>query len=170
MEKTQAVKLWLQDYREAVRDSEALNARLEALRSKIGSARTSSLDEMPHTTGFVDSRVEIDMVRLEQLEQEAAAARVHALELYRERDAAIRQISGPGWPDQRAVLQTRYLDIESWTGVAEVLFGQRDDYEDRQESFLRRVHKIHGLALAVLAELVPLDEGQENTHRKDDRK
>lgn len=68
------------------------------------------------------------------------------------------------------MLQTRYLDLEPWTGVAEVLFGQRDDYEDRQESFLRRVHKIHGKALAALAELVPLDDGQENIHRKEDRK
>lgn len=162
-DRQQAVKQWLQRYREFARDSEAVDTRLEALRSKIGSARTSSFDGMPHATGFVDSKTEINMVRLERLEQEAAAARAHALELYRERDNAIGRITGPGWPDLRVVLRVRYLDLEQWEGVAEVLFGQRDDYEDRQESFIRRVHKIHGAALAALAELVPLDEGQEIT-------
>lgn len=44
-----------------------------------------------------------------------------------------------------------------------MLFGQRDDYEDRQESFLRRCHKLHSAALAALAELIPLDKGQEIT-------
>lgn len=41
--------------------------------------------------------------------------------------------------------------------------GDSDDFDKRQESFLRRVHKIHGAALGKLSNIVPLDEGQEIT-------
>lgn len=57
----------------------------------------------------------------------------------------------------------RYLDGCRWEEVAEMLFGQRDDYEEKADSFLRRVHKIHGAALGKLANIVPLDERQEIT-------
>lgn len=157
---SEAVKGWLQRYQEAARDSEALDSRVANARAKAEAARTSHLDGMPRGGGFAGDSVGTALARIDELEREAAEARACAMGLYHEIDAAIKRINGPGWPDMRAVLRVRYLDLERWEGVTEVLFGQRDDYEDRQESFIRRVHKIHGAALAALAELVPLDEGQ----------
>lgn len=160
---SEAVKGWLQRYQEAARDSEALDSRVANARAKAEAARTSHLDGMPHGGGFAGDTLGAALARIDELEGEAREARAHAVELYHEIDTAIKQIDGPGWPDMRAVLRVRYLDLERWEGVAEVLFGQRDDYEERADSFLRRVHKIHGKALAALAEIVPLDEGQEIT-------
>lgn len=160
---SEAIKDWLRRYQEAVRDSEALDSRVANARAKAEAARTSHLDGMPHGGGFAGDTLGAALARIDELEGEAREARAHAVELYREIDTAIKGISGPGWPDMRAVLRVRYLDIEPWEGVTEVLFGQRDDYEEWQDSFLRRVHKIHGKALAALAKLVPLDEGQEIT-------
>lgn len=165
-DRTQAVKSWLQQYREAVRASESLDARAANARARAEAAQTSHFDGMPHGGGFAGDSLGAALARIDGLEQEAQEARAHAVALYGEIDAAIKQITGPGWPDQRAVLRVRYLDLERWEGVTEVLFGQRDDYEDRQESFIRRVHKIHGAALAALAELVPLDVGQEKHTQK----
>lgn len=162
-DKVQSAKQWLQRYGEAARDSAALDARAANARARVEAARTSHLDGMPHGGGFAGDSLGAALARIDELEREAQEARAHALKLYHEIDAAIKKISGPGWPDQRAVLRVRYLDLERWEGVVEVLFGQRDDYEDRQESFLRRVHKIHGSALAALAELVPLGRGHEIT-------
>lgn len=170
MGKSEAVKSWLRRYQEAARDSAALDARAANARMRAESARASHLDGLPHGGGFAGDSVGVALAKIDGLELEAQESRAHAVALYHEIDGAIKQIHGNGWPDQRAVLQVRYLDLEPWEGVAEVLFGQRDDYENRQESFLRRCHKIHGAALAALAELVPLDVGQENTHRKDDKK
>ena len=162
-DRTQAVKSWLQQYREAVRASESLDARAANARARAEAARTSHLDGMPRGGGFIGDTLGAALARIDGLEQEAQEARAHAVALYGETDAAIKGISGPGWPDQRAVLQMRYLDGCQWAEIAELLFGQRDNYEERADSFLRRVHKIHGSALAALAELVPLDEGQEIT-------
>ncbi len=158
---SEAIKDWLRRYQEAVRDSETLDSRVANARAKAEAAKVSRLDGMPHATGYAGDTLGAILARIDELEREAQEARAHAVELYHEIDAAIKGISGPGWPDMQAVLRVRYLDLERWEGVAEVLFGQRDDYEERSDSFLRRAHKIHGAALAALAELVPLDEGQE---------
>lgn len=161
-ESMEAVKGWLRRYSEAAQGCDALYSRVENMRVRIESAQTSSLDSLPHATGYVSDRMTADLARLEALDDEAKEARAHAVALYREIDAAIKQIKGPGWADKRAVLQVRYLDLEPWEGVTEVLFGRRDDFEERRDSFLRRVFKIHGAALAELSKIVPLQEGQEN--------
>lgn len=162
-DRLQAVKQWLQRYGEAERDSAALDSRVANARAKAEAAKVSRLDGMPHATGYAVDTLGAAMARIDGLEQEAQEARAHAVALYGEIDAAVKQLTGPGWSDRRAVLQIRYLDGCRWEEVAEMLFGQRDDYEEKADSFLRRVHKIHGKALAALAEFVPLDEGQEIT-------
>lgn len=163
-DKVQAVKMWLQRYQEAARDSAALDSRVANARAKAEAAKVSRLDGMPHATGYAVDTLGAALARIDGLEQEAQEARAHAVALYGEIDAAIKGISGPGWPDQRAVLQMRYLDGCRWVEVAELLYGQNpDEFSERQDSFVRQVHKIHAKGLAALAEFVPLDEGQEIT-------
>lgn len=164
-DRLQAVKMWLQRYQEAARDSEALDSRVANARAKAEVARTSHLlDGVPNGGGFAGDTLGAALARIDELEGEAREARAHAVELYHEIDTAAKRISGPGWPDQRAVLQMRYLDGCRWVEIAEMLFGGDPDYfDEKQDSYLRRVHKIHGAALAALAEFVPLDEGQEIT-------
>ena len=53
--------------------------------------------------------------------------------------------------DERAVIQMRYIDSESWSNVSRMLFGAKDDYEEKQESYLRRTTKLHGRALVSMA-------------------
>ena len=160
---SEAVKDWLMRYREAVRNSEALDGRVANAREKATAARTSHLDGMPHGDGYAGDALGVALARIDELETEARASRDHARELYREIDATIKQISGPGWPDQRATLQMRYLDGCRWVEIAEMLFGGDPEvFDERQDSFLRRVHKIHGAALGKLSNIVPLDVGQEN--------
>ena len=159
----QSVKQWLQRYGEAMRDSEALDARSTSARARATAAKVSRVDGMPHATGYAGDTLGVAVARIDELEAEARASRDHARELYREIDAAIKQISGPGWPDQRATLQMRYLDGCRWVEIAEMLFGGDPEvFDERQDSFLRRVHKIHGAALGKLSNIVPLDVGQDN--------
>lgn len=168
---SEAIKDWLRRYQEAARDSAALDSRVANARAKAEATKVSRIDGMPHATGYAGDSLGAALARIDELEGEAREARAHAVELYHEVDAAIKQISGPGWPDQRAVLQMRYLDGCRWAEIAEMLFGgDPDDYAERQDSFVRRVHKLHAKALAALTEFVPLDEGQEVTQDREDMK
>lgn len=51
-------------------------------------------------------------------------------------------------PEQRQVLFARYFDGHAWCGVAQMLFGRLADYWLKQDSYERRVYRIHGEALA----------------------
>ena len=47
----------------------------------------------------------------------------------------------------------RYFDRMSWPDVCEALFGDRVDYIEKYDSYMRRTLRIHGAALVGLAEL-----------------
>ena len=56
--------------------------------------------------------------------------------------------------DEKAVIRVRYHDRESWSAVSKILFGKRIDFSEKTDSYLRRVHKLHGSALVNLAKAV----------------
>lgn len=49
--------------------------------------------------------------------------------------------------EQRQVMFARYMDGQSWRNIAAAIFGDKADYAERADSYLRRVHRIHGTAL-----------------------
>lgn len=154
---TESVKTWLLELRAAITDAELTEERLDTLRSRAESARTASLSGLPHAAGETIDRVGVIVAHIEELAEENARLWKRASELRREREAAIKQIHGHGWPEQRAVLRLRYIDLETWNDLTFALFGSKKDYVEREESYLRRAYKIHGKALYELAQIVPLD-------------
>ena len=61
--------------------------------------------------------------------------------------------------ERRTVLQCRYLDGQAWSGVIYLLFGDRVDFTDKEDSFQRRVFNIHKAALEDLAQILYPSEG-----------
>lgn len=59
--------------------------------------------------------------------------------------------------DEKAVIRMRYIDREGWSVVAELMFGSRDDYDGKEDTYLRRVHKVHGAALQNMAQAMNED-------------
>lgn len=146
----------------AYRNCESLDSRIEAIRARMEAARTSHLDGMPHVHSGDSDRLGAALAQIEELQEEAIGLRTSARSLRHQIDSTIKKITGPGWPDRRAVLQMRYIDGAAWLEVAGMLFGNNPNYDERQDSFLRRVQKLHAAALAAIAEFVPLEDGQEN--------
>ena len=164
----EGLKAWLHRYQELQTDAGRLFDRVDELRGRIESARTSTLDGMPHSQTRDGDKTGALLAQLEEIEGEARAAQEAAAAYRREIRAAIRQIIGPRWADRREVLRLRYLDGLRWEDVSEKLFGDEADYWDRPEAFLRRVYKIHGAALEELSKIVPLEQGQENYTEMED--
>lgn len=155
------MKLWLCRYGDEQQNLGYIYDRLNTLRSKAESARTSQLDGMPHGGGFATDRTGALLAQIEELEAEAADIQEQAEIIRHEIEAAVKQISGPRYPDQRAIIRLRYVDLMSWPDVAEALFGDLPRYWDNPDSFLRRTHRLHGEALAALSQIVVPKEGQE---------
>lgn len=156
------VKEWLLRYRDTQTDVDNQLARLDEMEAKMTAPRTAQLDGMPHGGGNSIDRIGGDLARLEQLEAEVREALAEGKRIYDEIEKAVKKIKGSGWGDQRAVIRARYLDLCSWSDVAFLLFGKRADFLDKEDTYLRRCHKIHARALVALAEILSRDfEGQE---------
>lgn len=146
----QSTKEWLSRYRLAVEEAEGLSERARELRAQVESARTSNLDGMPHYQPFSADRIGRVLGQIEELEQQAQAAWDSAAGVYDELQAAINALPSP---NLRTVLCARYLDLLTWERVASDLFGSREDFEQKSDSYLRRTFKFHGTALAELAQI-----------------
>lgn len=146
----QLVKEWLSRYRLAVEEAEGLSERARELRAQVESARTSNLDGMPHHQPFSADRIGRVLGQIEELEQKAQAAWDSAAGIYDELQADINALTSP---NLRTVLCARYLDLLTWERVTAVLFGSRENFERKSDSYLRQTFKLHGTALAELAQI-----------------
>ncbi|MBR2491687.1 MAG: hypothetical protein IKB65_09470 [Ruminiclostridium sp.] len=158
-EKTLAVKTWLQRYGEACAELDHLSSRIDELRAKVEGAGVSRLDGMPRGTSSPGDRLGLQVAILEDLEAEAGKMVEECKRLYQQIDQAIGRIKASRRrADMVAALRARYLDGFPWPEISGMLFGDHDDYEDRRDSYLRRTHRLHGEALAELAELLKNDD------------
>lgn len=163
---TEAVKNWLWKLREAVTDAELAEERLDYLRNRVEAPRGTNLDGMPHAGSFTEDKIGDLVARIEDLTAENAQLWKRVGELRREREAAIRRIGGRGYAELRAVLRLRYIDGERWNDLCFVLYGGKEDFNEREDSYLHRAYKLHGKALYELSQIVPLEAGQENTTKE----
>jgi len=159
---TEAVKEWLNRYWQQHEHVERLSFELDALESKATSPGTPSLDGLPRAPGYDRDRVGGIVGRLDELRTEIEEAQVEATATRHEIEAAIKRITGPRWPDRRAVLRFRYLLCLAWPDVTDALFGGKRDFLDKEDTYQRRTYRLHGEALLALLELVPAEALQEN--------
>lgn len=157
----ESVKEWLRSYGELIADVDNLCERAEILREKASSPSSPSLDGMPHEKGGHTDRIGHLIAQCDFLEREASTKFQKARVIYKEIDTAVKQIKGHGWAHKKAVLQMRYLDLASWDEVLDMLFIKKPDFLDKEDTYRRRVFKIHQEAVQSLTEIL-----NQNTERK----
>ena len=145
---TEQVKKWLFKYKYEERDIDMQLERLDALESRITSLGSPAISDMPKSPSPAQDRV-ADMICMKiDLADEIKIA----IENHRNRRKHIEKaIAELEKPEEKAVLRARYLDLMDWKSVAGVLFGDRYDFVDREDSYLRRMYKIHSSALVNLS-------------------
>lgn len=158
-----AVKEWLSRYADAAREVALLRARADAIRDRVASPSSPTLDGLPRSPGFEGDKLGGIIGAADALDREAAEKEQDVAALYNEIDEAIRKIGGKHGVERRTVLQCRYLDTMAWQDVAYLVFGDRTDYSDKFDSFQRRVFNIHKAALEDLAQILYQSEGDRKT-------
>lgn len=115
-----------------------LRARADAIRDRAASPASPTLDGMPRSPGFECDRLGEVIGIADALDREADEKEQVAAALYGEIDGAIRKIGGKYGVERRLVLQCRYLDGQAWGGVTYLLFGDRVDFNDKEDSYAAR--------------------------------
>lgn len=156
---TDQVKEWLSRYAVAAREVALLRARADAIRDRAASPSSPTLDGMPRSPGFEGDRLGEVIGIADVIERQVAEKEAQAAEAYREIDATIQQISGKHATERKFILQCRYLDRMDWPDVIFLLFGDKDDFGDREDSFTRRAYNIHKEALQDIRTILDKNKG-----------
>lgn len=159
---TEGIKAWMSRYRQQYEHVERLCHELDQLETRAASPGTSTLDGLPRAPGYVGDRMGGIVGQLDELRAEIEAAQDKAAEIRCEIEAVIKRIDGPQWPDRRAVLRFRYLLCLPWPDVNDALFGGKQDFLEREDSYMRRAYRLHSAALLDLLEFIPAEALQEN--------
>lgn len=159
-------KEWLQRYSFTMREASLLRARADAIRSRAEAPATARLNGMPREPGFDVDRVGGIVGAVDSIEQEAETKEQEAEALYREINSAICCIEGTHAPEQRAVLQMRYLDRAKWSDIAFAFYGGETDFLEREDSLQKRLFKIHKAALVELGSILETRNRAENCTKR----
>lgn len=145
------VKKMLTDYRDSEREIDLQCERLDALETKLYSVGSPEITDMPRNPSPSNDRVTILVDRHMKLKDRIS-------ELCADRDKQRNYledvISKVASPDQRATIRMHYLDGYKWDTVTEMIFGTEDDFDERRDSFARRVMILHGQALQQMADII----------------
>ena len=144
----QAIKKWLEEYRDIEREIENKSEALERLTTKLIGIGAQEITDMPRSpsppldrvTDLLNRKIELEI----EIGEDIAA---HA----QQRKDILTRLKALPSADERAVIRFRYLMCLSWNDVADALFGGSADYLDKEDSYLRRVTNLHGKALLDLA-------------------
>lgn len=164
---TSSVKSWLLRFNEAQRTLELLRERLDLAETAAHSPRSAIPDGMPHGSGNPVDALGRTVAKLEKLRSQVAAAEIEANSLYEEIETAIGRIDGAQCAEKRAVLALKYLDLASWTGVNNALFGDKKDFLYKEDSFMRRTFYIHADALKKLGDILDAQKPAEAATRSE---
>ena len=115
-----AVKERLNEYREKERDIDNQIERLVRLVTKMSSVGAQTITDMPRSQGTDGDRIGKLVAEKEELEADIRSDERDQKEEWSKIEAILSKLKHS---DERAVIRIRYHDRESWSTVAEVIFG-----------------------------------------------
>lgn len=154
-----AAREMLDDYVIAEEDIDREIERLEYLTSKMTGISAQVMNGMPRSSSMSTDRMADMLGRKEELETAIRESVDKQVQKRREIEEIIRHLKNT---EERAVIRLKYLDRTEWADVLEVLFGGKDDFQDKYESYRRRMYRIHGTALVNMEKYMK-ESGQPNT-------
>lgn len=155
----EAVKQRLTEYLENERDIDNQIERLEHLNARMVGVGAQVLTDMPKSPSVTNDRMAELLGQKEELE---LAIRAAVTEQSKERQRIEMILKHLRNPDERAVIRMRYFDRSSWPEVRDMMFGHKADFDEKEETYLRRTHRVHGSALVNMAKYIE-ETGDQNT-------
>jgi len=125
--------------------------RLERLETKMEGVGAQVISDMPRSHNASTDRFADMLHRKSLLDEEI---RTMVKDQKTEWEAIETILMNVDNPDERAVIRMRYLDRSSWDDVNDMIFGGKKDFLDKEESYKRRVFRLHGAALLDMARYI----------------
>lgn len=154
-----AAREMLDDYVIAEEDIDREIERLEYLTSKMTGISAQVMNGMPRSSSMSTDRMADMLGRKEELEASIREAVERQAQKRKKIESIVRRLKNT---EERQVIRMRYLDRTDWDEVLEIMFGSKPDFEDRFETYRRRMYRVHGTALVNMEKIMKAS-GQPNT-------
>lgn len=145
-----SLKRWLSMYDNLKREIACQSERLYKLQEKIGTVGSPSFSGMPSNPSETNDRRADVIAAVIDLQKEVNGLYEYYEKLTADLEWCVRYMPVP---EERAVIRTRYIDSMEWDEITEVIFNKEPDYNEKFDSYKRRIYLIHGTALKKLAEV-----------------
>lgn len=145
------VKKMLVEYRDQERDIDLQYERLDALETRLYSVGSPEITDMPRNPSPSNDRISVLIERHIKLKQKVEML---CADRDKKREEFENIINMVALPEQRATIQMHYLDGHKWDTVNEMIFGTEDEFEDKRDSYMRRIMILHGQALQQMADVM----------------
>lgn len=163
---TAAIKDWLLEFREREKDIKWQLDRLDIIEMRLGSIGSPSISDTPKSSSPSQDRNAYMIAVKIDLENEIKEQQEKQRRTREEIEKIVHKLRKA---EERSVIRARYLDcaffhgdkLSDWNDVSNMLFGDKSDFLEKEDSYLRRTHKIHGTALQNMARCI-----QENPEHK----
>lgn len=150
---------WLDEYVSAEEDIDREIERLEYLTARMTSIGSQVITGMPRSTNASTDRMADKLGQKEELEASIRAAVSEQAKKRKQIEAVIRKLKNT---EERAVIRLRYLDRTDWNDIQEVMFGMKPDFNDRYDTYKRRMYRVRGTALVNMGKILE-ESGEPNT-------
>lgn len=148
---SEAVKEWLEDYVLAEEDIDSEIERLEYFVSKMTSIGSQDMNGMPRSTSASTDRMADMLARKEELEESIRESVRKQAEVRKKIETVVRKLRKT---ERRSVIRLKYIDRAEWPDVFEVMYGNREDFNDRYDTYKRAVYRHHDDALSEMARVL----------------
>lgn len=153
---TDKIKELLESYPKLQKRIDNTEARIACLELSMGAPSTTNYSGMPSGGRDGSSKTERDVIKKAELEEKLS-------DMYAEENRMREEIEGlielMDKPDEQTVIEMHYLDNAKWRLVSIALYGEKPDYDEHEQRYLKRTFKIHGSALQTLARIYNGHEG-----------
>ena len=149
MYKAQAkeVKNWLKAYRAIGEQIDEKIDRLRMMRERMMSVSAQKLTDMPKGGGSGDPMADY-VIRVENLELSIK----HDVEIQEQCRKVIFDLTQElSKPEERRIIELRYLQGLEWSDVMNMLYRGDDKYAQKLDTYRRRMYRVHEEALEKMA-------------------
>ena len=143
-------KEFLQQYRDA---NDAINAKLDQIHRlrDLATKTTQTLSGTQVKSSGSQDKLAAIVEKIVDMETEVDDAIDDLQKTKRQVETAITEVPNV---KQRAVLMRRYINGDPWPRICTAIFGNRTDFQDRYDSYLRTIYRWHGYALKNIGNVI----------------
>jgi len=149
MSSTDIVTQWLEAYRNTEREIENQSERVRVLSDRMESVSSPSLNGMPRAPSADPDKIGIMLSKEDGLLSYLRDIQA----LHEEHKHNIEYIASKLEPDQRLVIQMRYIDGATPTETTEALYGRIDDFYINFSVYQRKMYRKRKSAVKAITRL-----------------